>query len=506
MHPSSKTLFSRSMFIVLTCVVTIGTSCQEDDNTQVDTPDAPIINFDTSNESDLGESDSNDGQIDPPDLTTPSDDPVAYNPDWTEASHEKTNPNYEIAFPDEKVNKIEITITADQWTTIRENMVELWGSDFGEQTGAGGDFVDENPTYVDAHFSFNGKSWKNVGFRLKGNSTLSGSWGSGIYKLPFKLDFDEFEDSIPAIDNQRFYGFKKISFSPAYKDSSLIRDRLANSIFRMAGVPAAQSAFYEVWIDFGSGLKYCGVYTGLEVIDDKMVETEFSEDDGNLYKPESYFSSFNASEFEKKNNEDEADFSDVQAFVTALNSSNRTSNPAQWRADIEEVFNMDHFLKYLAVNNTIVNWDSYGVMAHNFYLYNHSADKLTWIPWDHNEALSGSPGISSGGGGRGRTGVSLSMVEISTQWPLLNYVANDPVYLAQYKAHLKAFNDGVFSQAAMDALIDKYTTLISPFVVGENGENTGYTHLRNTAEFTQSKAELKAHIAARKNLVSTYTD
>jgi spore coat protein CotH len=30
----------------------------------------------------------------------------------------------------------------------------------------------------------------------------------------------------------------------------------------------------------------------------------------------------------------------------------------------------DVFLKYLAVNGIIQNWDIYGLMVHNFYLYN----------------------------------------------------------------------------------------------------------------------------------------
>ena len=74
--------------------------------------------------------------------------------------------------------------------------------------------------------------------------------------------------------------------------------------------------------------------------------------------------------FEKKNNKKKADWSDIEAFIKALNSPERTTNAAQWRADLEKTFNIEHFLKYLAVNNTIVNWDSYGAMAHNFYLYN----------------------------------------------------------------------------------------------------------------------------------------
>lgn len=449
---------------------------------------------------------------DPDDVTTV--DPQTYNADWTDLSHGNVTPDYTTVFPQSSVNQIDITIGTDKWNAIRTNMKALYGYDFGARAGAGGGFPNSESEYVDVTLKFNNKTWKNVGFRLKGNSSLSQAWGQGNYKLPFRLNFDKFEDTYPGIKNQHFYGFEELTFSPGIKDQSLIREKVAADIFRLAGVPAAQTAFYRVNIDFGAGLKYCGVYTGVEVPEDNMVKSQFGEEKGNIYKPESKLASFVQSEFEKKNNEETPDYSDVQAFVTALNSSLRTSNPAQWRSNLEQTFNVDHYLKYLAVNNAIVNWDVYGSMAHNYYLYNHTGKKLTWIPWDHNEALTGSPGISGststgGGGGPGMGGggqnaLSLSMNEVSSSWPLLRYVADDATYMEKYKSYLKSFKDNVFTESAMNALFDKYHNLISPYVIGANGEQANYTHLTNSASFTSALASLKTHVSARRTLISTY--
>ena len=449
---------------------------------------------------------------DPDDVTTV--DPQSYNADWTDLSHGNVTPDYTTAFPQSSVNQIEISIGTDKWNAIRTNMKALYGYDFGAKAGAGGGFPNSESEYVDVTLKFNNKTWKNVGFRLKGNSSLSQAWGQGIYKLPFRLNFDKFEDTYPGIKNQHFYGFEELTFSPGIKDQSLIREKVAADIFRLAGVPAAQTAFYRVYIDFGAGLKYCGVYAGIEIPEDNMVKSQFGEEKGNVYKPESKLASFVQSEFEKKNNEETPDYSDVQAFITALNSSLRTSNPAQWRSNLEQTFNVDHYLKYLAVNNAIVNWDVYGSMAHNYYLYNHTGKKLTWIPWDHNEALTGSPGISGststgGGGGPGMGGggqnaLSLSMNEVSSSWPLLRYVADDATYMEKYKSYLKSFKDNVFTESAMNALFDKYHNLISPYVIGANGEQASYTHLTNSASFTSALASLKAHVSTRRALISTY--
>lgn len=438
----------------------------------------------------------------------PIDSISGSNPDWTEASHGNAAPDYSVVFPQDQVNELEITIGADNWTAIRSNMKALYGFDFGSggMGGPPGTFPTTEPDYVQTTVKFKGKTWQHVGFRLKGNSTLSTAWRSGIYKLPFRLDFDKFEDVQPSIKNQKFYGFKELSFSPGVKDNSLIREKLGSDIFRMAGMPAAQSAFYKVYIDFGAGMKYCGVYCGLELPDDKMVIQQLGEDAGNLYKPESKLATFIQTEFEKKNNELAGDFGDVSGFVKALQSTKRSSDVVAWRTGLETIFNVDHFTKYLAINNAIVNWDTYGVMGHNYYLYNHSSKGLMWIPWDHNESFSKSPGITGTTGGPTGPGnaLSLTMNEVGTGWPLINYIANDAVYFEKYKSHMRDFKNGVFQQNTLDAMIDKYYDLITPFVVGANGEQPNYTHLSNDAAFTAERAALKTHVSNRIALINQF--
>ena len=438
----------------------------------------------------------------------PFDNVGGSNPDWTEASHGNVAPNYSMVFPQDQVNELEITIGADQWSAIRNNMKSLFGYDFGAggMGGPPGAFPTTEPDYVQTTVKFKGKTWQHVGFRLKGNSTLTSAWRSGIYKLPFRLDFDKFEDVQPSVKNQKFYGFKELSFSPGVKDNSLIREKLGSDIFRMAGIPSAQSAFYKVYIDFGAGMKYCGIYCGLELPDDKMIIQQLGEDAGNLYKPESKLATFVQTEFEKKNNELAGDFGDVSGFVKALQSTKRSSDVAAWRSGLEAVFNVDHFAKYLAINNSIVNWDTYGVMAHNYYLYNHSTKGLLWIPWDNNESFSKSPGITGTTGGPTGPGnaISLTMNEVGTGWPLINYIANDAVYFEKYKSHMRDFKNGIFTESTVGAMIDKYYDLITPFVVGTDGEQPKYTHLSSAAAFTAERSALKTHVSNRIALINQF--
>ncbi len=72
------------------------------------------------------------------------------------------------------------------------------------------------------------------------------TWSSGSLELPFKLDFDEFEDENPAIDNQRFYGFKQLSLSNNTNDATFMRDAVTSDILAEAGIASAETAFYEL--------------------------------------------------------------------------------------------------------------------------------------------------------------------------------------------------------------------------------------------------------------------
>lgn len=409
-------------------------------------------------------------------------------PDWTDASHGKNaTPDYQIVFPQDKVNTLEISMAPADWASIQKNVSSLYGTTFGAggQQPGGGAFPNTEPDYVGVSMKFNGKEWYKVGFRLKGNSTLRNSWRRGIYKLPFRLNMDRYEDEFPQIEDQRFYGFKELSMSPGANDNSLIREKVGSDIFRAAGIPCSQTAFYKVYIDFGTGLKYCGVYTLVEVVDDTMVQNQFGDKRGNIYKPESNFQSFVAGQFGKKNNETENDFSDVQSTIAALNSGLRTTDTQQWQTNLEKTFNVEHYVKWLAVNTTMLNWDTYGRMAHNYYLYNAPGKGLTWIPWDNNEALMN----------RGNEPYSISLSTTGANWPLIRFLMDDPVYNAKYKMYMKEFTGQVFTSAKMNGLFAKYHALISPFVIGPEAiEQASYTHLPNNASFTNALETLKQHV------------
>jgi spore coat protein CotH len=269
-------------------------------------------------------------------------------------------------------------------------------------------------------------------------------------------------------------------------------------IFRASGMPSSQTAFYKVYIDFGSGKKYCGVYTTIEVVDDTMIEKQFGEDNGNIYKPESTFQSFLVSQFEKKNNEAANDYTDVQSTIATLTSELRISDPAQWRINLEKTFNTSHFMKWLAINTTMLNWDTYGRMAHNYYLYNSPGQGLIWIPWDNNECMFNRTMNNA-------SAYTISLSTTTSDWPLIRYLMDDPVYNEWYKQYMKEFTEHVFTSPKMNELFTRYHSLISPYVIGPEAIEQGkYTHLSNTSAFTSALETLKQHVVTQNAAAADY--
>lgn len=425
-----------------------------------------------------------------------SDDGTIYikTPDWTEATHgNSTPPNYPLVFGDGKVLKFEIVITADDWTKMQADLTA------NIRTGNPPPPIDPfwEPVWVPCSFRFNGKEWYKVGIRYKGNSSLKSCVGRGIKKYPFKLDFDEFEDLYPAIKNQRFYGFKQLNLANGFDDPSLMREKVTADLFRVAGIPASRTTFCEVWVNFGQGLKYFGLYTLVEEVDDTLIETQFTEG-GNLYKPEGIAATFaagtfNASQMYKKTNLETGDYSDVMALYSIINSGLRTSNPEAWRTEVGNIFDIPHYLKWLAINTVIQNWDTYGKMSHNYYLYNNpETRKLTWIPWDNNESLS--PGKMGGA-------LSLSLSEVTSGWPLIRYLINDQIFRTEYNTYINQFTPDFFSYSKMATTFDAHATLIRSYAMSEL---PGYTFLTSPLVFDPAVEGLKNHVQSRQNAVNVY--
>lgn len=433
---------------------------------------------------------------------------------WSEETHAKgTDGQADVLWPDDQVLRLDIKICPDDFEAMQEELEEFYGGETGGGGpggggpggggpgggggGGGGEPTFEDPSYQPALVGFEGQTWPSVGIRYKGNSSLSQGYQNGSEKLPFRLAFDHYEDEVEEVDNQRFWGFKDLKFSSAFEDDSVIKDLMLAESFREAGVPAARGGFVRVYVDVGDGAEFWGVYTAFEDPSGEMLDDWFGDDSGNAYKPDgtaAALGSFDADHFEKKTNEDEADFGDVEAFIAALNSSE--SDAETWRSELEATFDVDSFLRYLALNNLVENWDSYGNMTHNYYLYGDPAQdgRLVWIPWDFNMSYGWSANMEP---------LSLDMDEVGSDWPLVRELMDDPVYEEMYAEHMEDLLSGAFSIETQSARLQAHHDLIAPYVAEEEDP---FTSLSSQSAFESSVQDLIDHVEDRHDAAWDYLE
>ena len=478
-----------------------------------------------------------------------------------EQTHVKyAKPNYSIVFPSDKVNRIDIKIDQTQWNELLVDLKSNIGSSdrmppkpannkdgkpgmqkqddsknirqhrnhegqppggvgmppgmendslhsqngerrMGPPPGGMPDGSPYEPIWTYCNILFNNEKWSKVGIRFKGNSSLRSAYQSGINKLSFKLDFEQFETEYPEIENQRFYGFKQLNLKNNYDDKSFVREKVASDLFAEFGLIVPKTSFCQVFVDFGDGPFYFGLYTLVEEVDDTVIETGFSSENGNLYKPEGRAAtfandSFRATDMNKKTNKKSKDYSDVEFLNTVINSSLRTVNHELWKTQLSEIFDVPVFLKWLAANTVMQNWDTYGSSFHNYYLYNNpSTNKLVWIPWDNNEAFQ-----------HGKMGgaPSLSFKEIGENWPLIRYLLDDEVWHSEYKMNVSEFSEKFFTPERMNGIYSNYQQLLSKYVIGKQGEKPNYTFLEKDSDFNEAIDFLKQHAKERKKAVQEF--
>jgi spore coat protein H len=455
---------------------------------------------------------------------------------WSPATHgNQARADYARLFALDSVHELRISIDADTFRAMREDLMsvlpfgarptgragapaERSGAACGGAFGKGGGLTSRDPCYFPVTVRHDGHAWTHVGMRYKGNfSLMMGSLSPGG-KLSFRLNFDRFEDAHPEIANQRFYGFKELTFSSNFDDFSRMREALANEIFRDRGVAAPRVAFYRIVVNTGTRDESWGLYTLVEdPADPAMLTSQFGGASGNLYKPDgpgADWTTFDRAGFEKKTNKAAADFSDIQAAIEALHAD---LPPAEWRANLERHFDVDVFLRWLAVNQVVDNWDAYGRFAHNYYLY---ADpgrngRLVWIPWDNNYSFGLIPFVANPAGTAQRgaapalqrpVGGGVPMVgsnddvlfkNVGKGWPVISRLLADPVYMSRYREHLRFALGGLYERDRLATRIREWQTLLASSVKSDKPVSM----FGRTEDFQTAIATLLTAVDRRRSLI-----
>ena len=86
---------------------------------------------------------------------------------------------------------------------------------------------------------------------------------------------------------------------------------------------------------------------------------------------------------------------------------------------------------------------------------------------------------------------------VSKTWPLIRYLIDDPVYHAKYVEYVEETITTTFFPDRMRPIYKAAHDMIRPYVVGDEGEVSGYTLMRDKADFDNGLDYLNDHVQNR---------
>lgn len=266
-------------------------------------------------------------------------------------------PNFNNAFLQDEVAKIYIDIAPDSLALL-----------LGDSLYSGHEFM-ASVSYQSTVLNL---TLDSIGFRARGNTSLASQ------KKSFKIDFNRF------LPGQKFEGLEEINLNGEHNDVSIMRAFLAQHLLRSAGLPSSRTSYVELYVNN----EYKGLYLNSEHLDDEFLDLRFpGQANGNLWKcaygadltwwganPNNY-----QQVYELKTNKDSADYSALVHLIDVLNNT-----PAnQFVCAIQEVLDVDLFLRNIALEILMGQWDGYAYNKNNFYLYQREGDgKFVYLSYD----------------------------------------------------------------------------------------------------------------------------
>lgn len=296
---------------------------------------------------------------------------------------------------------------------------------------------------LSATVEINGTVYPDVLVRFKGNSSFHGAVKAGYKKIPFNL---KAQDDTPFAG-----GYETLKLSNNFRDPTGVRENLSYMI-ASTYVPVPKSISSAVYVN---GV-YLGVYTATEGIDNTMAKRYFIGNKRGLVQCEPDFDRAVASGCPRGN------FANLEYLGERPECYARlyeAKDAEEWRqlirltrilndstSHIEEILDVHLALWMHALNNVLVNLDSYlGFFCHNYYLYRDSEGIYHPLLWDFNLAFGGFHAL--------KEGVEVDFATLSpivherstlTNRPLITKLLEDRLYRHLYFSMMRTITDDWF--------------------------------------------------------------
>lgn len=352
--------------------------------------------------------------------------------------------------------------------------------------------------YDTADVVIDGESYKNVGIRAKGNTSLSTVASLGSERYSFKIEFDHYDST------QSYHGLDKLSLNNLIQDSTMMKDYLTYTMMNEFGVRSSLCSFVFITVN---GEDW-GLYLAVEGVEESFLERNYGSDYGELYKPDSSQGENDGSRFgggfgmgssdvKLQYIDDELDsysniWNNAKTDITEADQNRLIESLKKLSSgeDMESVVDIEQVLRYFVVHNYVCNDDSYtGMMVHNYYLYEKDG-QLAMIPWDYNLGF----GTFSAGDATStvNTPIDSPVSGGSSDRPMLNWIFENEEYTELYHQYFAE----LLNRVDIQGMINNAYDLIRSYV--EKDPTTFYTY----EEFTLGVETLRQFCSLRSESIS----
>lgn len=316
--------------------------------------------------------------------------------------------------------------------------------------------------YVKAHLDFEGRPFKEVAVRYKGNSSFMMARGSD--KRSLKIDLNEY------VKGQKLAGVATLNLHNCVTDPSWTNEVLSYRLFRDAGVPASRTAYARVFItvDGKWDKKYIGLYSLVENVDKTFSEDHYDGAKGAIFKPatRSLFEylgedwSKYQQTYDPKTNLSAAEKQHVIEFAKLVTSA----TDEDFRAGIDKYLDLEEVARFMAVTVWLSNLDSILAMGQNYYVYLHpKTSKFQILPWDMDHSFGQFP--------MGGTQEQREKLSIHKPWSGQNRfferIFATPAFKNVYLAQLARLQNTLAKPERLIAQVDEVARAIRPAVKDE---------------------------------------
>ncbi|QOR36575.1 CotH kinase family protein [Clostridium sp. 'deep sea'] len=334
-------------------------------------------------------------------------------------------------FPHHKVINVSITIAEEDYQKMLDTPL--------------------NEEYFKANVDYNGYTFNSVAIRTKGNSSLKSVANTNSDRYSLKLDLDYY------ISEQNLFGIKNINLNNLFADNTMMAEYLAYEMLSELETAVPRTTYTALYIND----KYVGLYLSVEQVDESFLLNNYGNANGELYKP--YQGEGCNLEYTTDNGKSYSGLQIKNKVNSANNKLVELLKAIESPEKLDNIFNVDSFLKYLAMSVATIHLDCYqGGMFHNYYIYNNN-DSFEWIAWDLNMAFNGFP--------KGPNEpeafdfyIDEPVIGNMSNYPLIEAIFSKDEYVDKYHNYLQQIASGYFNYTTFNDRVLEIYNMIKGYV------------------------------------------